>query len=157
MRASATRDLSARLEGIQRRFKHWRRSHRVRTRIPDSLWKAAIKAARMYGIHRASKVLRLDYYSLKKRLEEQTVPESQAAERTAATQRRPRTRAARLGPSFLEVAPLSLPNCGAVSPACCECTLDLEDVEGAKMHIHLKGIQPPDLAALARSLWNPAP
>ena len=32
--------------------------------------------------------------------------------------------------------------------------LELEDVEGAKMRLHFKGIEAPDLAALSRSLWG---
>ena len=39
----------------------------------------------------------------------------------------------------------------------CECTLELEDAAGAKMRVHLKGVATPDLAALSRSFWNPAP
>jgi hypothetical protein len=35
-----------------------------------------------------------------------------------------------------------------------ECILELEDVEGAKMRLHFKGIEAPDLAALSRSLWG---
>ena len=35
-----------------------------------------------------------------------------------------------------------------------ECILELEDVEGAKMRIQLKGIEPADLVALSRSLWG---
>ena len=47
-----------------------------------------------------------------------------------------------------------------VSPAsggnCC-CTLELEDEAGAKMRIQLKSATMPDLAAISRSFWNPAP
>ena len=68
MDTKRTRDLPARLEGLRRRFEHWRRTHRARSRIPDSLWAAAVKMAGMYGLHRTARALRLDYYALKKRV-----------------------------------------------------------------------------------------
>ncbi len=74
MRARPTRDLPARLEGVRRRFERWRGTHQARTRIPDRLWAAAVKVAGMYGIHRAAKALRVDYYSLKKRVEGALLP-----------------------------------------------------------------------------------
>jgi hypothetical protein len=35
-----------------------------------------------------------------------------------------------------------------------ECILELEDVGGAKMRVHLKGVEAPDLVALSRSFWG---
>ncbi len=35
-----------------------------------------------------------------------------------------------------------------------ECIVELEDPRGAKMRIHLKGAEAPDLAALSRSFWG---
>ena len=64
-----TRDLPARLEGLRRRFERWRRTRKVRSRIPEPLWAAAVKVAGTYGIHRTAKTLRVDYYSLKKRVD----------------------------------------------------------------------------------------
>jgi len=166
MSTSKTRDPSAGLEGVRRRFEHWRRSHRVRSRIPESLWAAAVKAAGRCGIHRASKALRLDYYSLKGRVEEQSRAVPDQADRTAADQRRPckpttaaRKRLpqrclARSVPAFLELAPGHFPG---VPLGHCECTLELEDADGAKMRVHLKAADTPDLAALSRSFWNPGP
>jgi hypothetical protein len=51
------------------------------------------------------------------------------------------------GATFLELAPPSWAGCG-------ECTLELEDAGGAKMRVHLKGFEAPDLAALSRSFWQ---
>ena len=44
-----------------------------------------------------------------------------------------------------------------VPPGACDCTLELEDTAGSKMRVHLKAATPPDLTALCRSFWNPAP
>jgi hypothetical protein len=50
-------------------------------------------------------------------------------------------------PRFVELGPFS-PN------SSCECLLELEAGNGAKMRIELKGIAAPDLAALSQGLWN---
>ena len=66
-------ELPRRLEGIQRRIERWRQTCEVRSRIPDSLWAAAVRMARAYGVNRTARALRLDYYGLKKRVEQQAV------------------------------------------------------------------------------------
>ena len=61
---------SARLERLRQRFERWRgRRKSVRARIPAPLWDSAVALAHVCGIHRTSKTLRLEYYSLKKRVE----------------------------------------------------------------------------------------
>jgi hypothetical protein len=144
MSDSETRDLFAGLESVQRRFERWRDAHQTRSRIPDSLWAAAARAAGRFGIHRTSRALRLDYYSLKERVERQSVAVSDPAARAVADGRFPSM------PAFLELPP-------PTSVGSCECTLELEDAAGAKLRVHLKNIATPDLAALSRSFWNPAP
>jgi len=69
-----TRDLPARLEGLRRRFERWRQTRKVRSRIPEPLWASAVKVAGTYGIHRTAKALRVDYYALKKPVEEHGPP-----------------------------------------------------------------------------------
>jgi len=129
------RDVPARLEGLRQRFERWRRTRKVRTRIPEPLWFAAVKMAAKYGIHRTAKVLRVDYYALKKRTDRASAVTAGKASARAA------------GATFLEVPPPSWPGCG-------ECTLELEDVGGAKLRVYLKGFEAPDLAALSRSFWQ---
>jgi len=151
MKTRQTRDRPAQLEGVRQRFERWRNSHRPRSRIPDPLWAAAVKMAERHGIHQTSRALRIDYYSLKKRVEEESVVSPLASPRESAT-------------TFLELSPFAnhaFASATTVSPRCptgpCECTLELEDTDGAKMRVHLKGIEAPDLAALSRSFWNPGP
>jgi hypothetical protein len=128
-------EVPTRLQAVQRRFDEWRRTHRTRSRLPESLWASAVKIADTYGIHRTAKALRLDYYSLKRRVEPKAA--AGAGEGDAAA-------------TFLE-----LPSLGRVGAG--ECTLELEDSEGAKMRIHLKGYEGPDLTALARGFWGGIP
>jgi len=71
MGARERRPLPAWLEAVQRRFERWRRTRKVRSRIPEPLWAAAVRAAGQYGIHRTAKALRVNYYGLKKRVERQ--------------------------------------------------------------------------------------
>jgi hypothetical protein len=135
MRAKRRRELPARLEGLRQRFEGWRRTRKLRGRIPEPLWAAAVKLAGRYGIHRTAKALRVDYYSLKKRVEGAPAATASMVPVGAA------------GATFLEVPPPAWPGCG-------ECTLEWEDAGGAKLRVHLKGFEAPDLAALSRGFWQ---
>ena len=126
---------SIRLEALRRRFECWRQRRTVGTRIPEPLWEAATNVARVYGVSRTASTLRVDYYSLQKRVQED------AAASSPATQE-----AAQSAPRFVE---LPLPSAGSG-----ECIVELEDGGGAKMRVHLKGVAAPDLAGLSRSFWS---
>ena len=133
-----TRDLPARLEGVRRRFERWRRTRKAA--LADS--RSAVgfggeDGRQRTGSHRTARALRVNYYALKKRVEQQAAAAADAAERRA----RPRLS------SWLLPRP----------SVACECTLELEDAGGAKMRVHLKSIAMPDLAALSRSFWNRQP
>jgi hypothetical protein len=116
-----------------------------------------VETAGKCGLHRTSRALRLDYYSLKKRVEQQSNAVADPAERATADQRRPCKHAARSVPAFLELVPPVDHGFAAAGSGPCECTLELEDAAGAKLRVHLKNIATPDLAALSRSFWNPRP
>jgi hypothetical protein len=138
MSTKTRHDLPARLEGLRRRFEDWRRTRKVRTHIPDPLWASAVKLAARYGIHRTAKVLRVDYYALKKRVE--------GAPAIIASKPPPEVARGQ----FLELPAAAWTGFG-------ECTLELEDTGGAKLRVHLKGFEAPDLAALSRSFWQNEP
>jgi hypothetical protein len=118
---------------VRRRFKQWQRTRKIGSRIPEPLWSAAVKVAEAHGIHPTAKALGIDYYSLKERLEKKSASRSRASSAN--------------GAAFVELAT-------PVQMDVPECILELEDVEGTKMRIQLKGIEAPDLAALSRSLWG---
>jgi hypothetical protein len=92
------------------------------------LWHAAVKVAAEHGLNRTAQALKLDYYSLKKRLEE-------AAASSPAR------------PLFVELPPAPV---ATVS----ECVIELEDAAGSRLRVQLKGQNAPDLLALSRSFWN---
>ena len=141
MSTKRTDDLPARLKGLRRRFERWRRTRKVRTRIPDPLWASAVKVAGRYGIHRTAKALQVDYYALKKRVEQSAA--------IAGVQQGPAVTASKMTAEaeFLELPAAAWPGSG-------ECTLELEDAVGAKLRVHLKSFAAPDLAALSRSFWQ---
>ncbi len=60
--------LSTHVDELRNRLEHWRSTRQKRTRIPEELWSAATDLARAEGIHPIARALRLDYYSLKKRV-----------------------------------------------------------------------------------------
>lgn len=132
MRTSTTRTLPSRLSKARQRFEHWRSTRKQRSRIPEDLWALAVGLAREYGLYKTVRTLRLDYYSLKKRLD---APSSDG------------TSGEKPISSFVELLPSKLSS----SP---ECIVELEDAGGAKMRIHLKGADVPDLATLSRSFWR---
>jgi len=107
------------------RFRVWRRSRQVGTRIPDHLWSLAVKLADAHGVNLTASVLRLDYYSLKKRIDS----------------------TASATPAFVELSPPPQSASG-------ECVIEFEDDKGGSMRVHLKGYDAPDLVALGRTFWN---
>jgi len=108
-----------------------------------------VKAAGQYGLAKTARALRLDYYALKKRVEaagSRRVFGGKVASRSI-SDREALSADGQAVATFLELAP---PMSGGV----CECILELEDPGGAKMRVHLKGVEAPDLAALSRSFWG---
>ncbi len=138
MNTRKTHELPARLRGVRGRFERWRKTREGRERIPDALWTAAVKVASVYGVSRAAKVLGIDYYALKERVEQKSTDEINAPEEKNED-----------GPAatFIELAPLAPTDS-------CQCTLELEKADGAKMRVHFQGQQAPDLVLLSQSFWG---
>ena len=57
------------LAQVVERFSVWRASRKAGGRIPPELWTVAVDMAKVHGLYRISKELRLDYSGLKRRLE----------------------------------------------------------------------------------------
>lgn len=127
MRKSKSPEVPACLSRLEQRFAAWRDKRTAGQRIPKALWKAAVEVATQQGVSRTASLLKLDYYTLKRRVEN----------------------ASRSGTSstFVELpaVPLSIMS---------ECVIEWEDVAGARMRVQLKGQHTPDLLALSRSFWD---
>ncbi len=122
--------IPAEIQELSRQIEQWRSSRQNRSPMPEPLWTLATNLARQSGVARVSRFLRLDYYSLKERIQPQS-PEVTAPE---------------AGPTFIELPHLAA---GPVS----ECSIELEHPRGPRMRIHVKGSLP-DLAGLARTFWG---
>ena len=122
----------AEIRNVLRHLEKWRSNRKHRTPIPELLWRSAAELAHQHGVARVSRLLRLDYYTLKERLD------------ALCREKRGRVETK---PSFVE-----LPSFAAGSVL--ECIVELEDQLGARMRIHVKGGSAPDLAALSRAFWS---
>lgn len=124
MRSRSSQSLPPRLEAGRQRFERWRGQRTGRVRIPDSLWRTAVKLAGEFSVHRTAKVLRLNYETLKSRVN--------------ATPPEPSDSPAK----FVELFP------GTVHMAR-KCVVELEDGLGARMVMHLEHADAKLLTALA--------
>jgi hypothetical protein len=120
---------SLRLQQTQRRIARWRetRTHRGAP-MPATLWAAATALARQHGLYTTARTLRLDYGSLKKRLD------------AAGTGHGP-------SPAFVELA--AAPPTG-LGP----CVIDLEAPRGRRLRIEVTGVTMADLVRLTQATWD---
>ena len=147
MRSGKTQAIPARLEAGRRRFERWRRTRKGHSRIPEALWTSAAKLAGVYGLCRTARTLGLDYNALKRRVGPTGPGDSPGGKTARAKAARRKSAAQKTATAFVELIPpqrVCLP----------ECIVELEHPRGAKMRIHLKGAEGPDLAALSRSFWG---
>ena len=57
------------IEQLQRQLDEFRNAQPHRTKLPETLWQAAVELARQHGVYSVAHPLRLDYRGLKKRLD----------------------------------------------------------------------------------------
>ncbi len=125
MASGNQREVPAELARGRDRLTAWRRTRKPRSRIPQRLWELAVKLAAQHGLHRTAQALKLDYYSLKKRIE-----------------------AAETGRDESDTAFIELPSAQASVQ---ECVIELED--GAlSLRVHLKGYNATEVATVGRSV-----
>jgi hypothetical protein len=115
---------------LQRQLDQFRRTRPGRTKLPESLWQAAVELAQEYGVYAVAHPLRLDYMRLKKQLG--GPPTRRQKKATKAT--------------FIELIP---PGRAQLE----ECVIELESSGGNKMRIQWKTTAPPDWANLLRA-WR---
>jgi hypothetical protein len=117
---------------LQRQLDQFRGTQSRRTKLPESLWQAAVELARQYGVYPVAHPLRLDYTRLKKQL--------------GGVPTRRQRRATK--PAFVElIAP------GRTTPE--EYVIEFESCGGSKMRIQWKSTAPPDWTSLLRA-WRDA-
>jgi len=110
------------------RFQAWRKLRKKGSRIPQTLWRLAVRLASSYSIHRTATALKLDYYSLKKQVEAAADwPESNS-------------------PRFVELPPpVTVGKQGL---------FELNNGAGATMRVQLVAYDVAEIEALVRSFWT---
>lgn len=134
MRTKIVSASGSQFERVQHRFDLWRKTRKRCSPIPETLWSSAVELAREHGLQRTAQTLRLNYYSLKKRF-----PLISGAPGRAQKE-----------PTFVELFPPP----GAAGHSVC--TIEMENVQGGKMKIHVQGLGGLDLAVLSDSFWKAA-
>jgi hypothetical protein len=112
---------------LQRQLDQFRSTQPKRTKLPESLWQAAVELARQHGIYPVAHPLRLDYMGLKKRLGGVPIVRRKATK-----------------PAFVEL--ITPP---AVPPE--ECVIEFESSRGGKVRIQWKSSAPLDWVSLLRA------
>jgi len=126
-RSEITPDIADLCEQVVR----WRQTRRHRERMPEPLWALAASLARQHTVARIARLARLDYYTLKERLDS---PVDSPANQEGR-------------PAFVEL-PVSL-----CAPSA-ECIIEMEHPRGGRMRIQVKGGATPDFAALSHGFWS---
>ena len=135
MSRKTLRTRTARMEQVRQRIEHWRETRARRGRMPERLWEAAVALAGEHGVYATSQGLRVNYDSLRVRVQGQ----------------RPKRRSAKgRGAAFVELDP-ALP-LGPVSPA--GPVVELTGADGQKLTLRLTGPGDLDLPGLVREFWS---
>ena len=115
---------------LQRQLDQFRSTQPGRTKLPESLWQAAVELAREHGVYSVAHPLRLDYMRLKKQLGGPPIRRQKKATKAA----------------FIELTPPGRTQFE-------ECVIELESSGGNKMRIQWKTTAPPDWTNLLRA-WR---
>jgi hypothetical protein len=114
---------------LQAQLEEFRATHPRRTKLPESLWRSAVKLARRHGVYAVAHPLRLDYTKLKKQVNGSSAPRRKKAHAR-----------------FVELM-------GAAPVRVDEYIIEFESALGPKMRIHWNASAPLDWAALLRA-WR---
>lgn len=108
--------LAAELDQVREALTAWRATPGKGQRIPDAVWRVAVRVAKRHGLNPVSRALGLDYNCLK---------------RHVAGDGRSKKRSAGLGPAFMEVR-------SEAGPEDLACVIEMEKGGGTRMRICVK-------------------
>ncbi len=133
-RGEETKEREAELKPLRQRLERWRSVHKGRRlRIPKELWEQSARAACKHGVAAVSKGLRLDYYSLKSRLDR--LPRAKKTEEKLL--------------KFVELIPPPMSKSSANA-------IELQKAGGSKLRIEFEGELTRELSRLSERLWRAA-
>jgi hypothetical protein len=122
---------------VSRRIEHWRRTRLKRSPMPEVLWEAAAAIARERGVYATARDLRINYDSLRARLEQSGSKGNKATD------------------AFVEFAPALL---GPGAPTQRSAVVvELSRADGKKLVIRLANADELDVLALAREFIDERP
>ncbi len=128
MNRNNTTPIPGPIEQLQRQLDEFRSTQPHRTKLPETLWQAAVELARQHGVHSVAHPLRLDLPGLKKRLDGVPSPRKKAAK-----------------PAFVELI--------ADHPTTmADCVIEFESSTGSKMRIQWKASTAPDWARVCSAM-----
>lgn len=134
MEIEQARDAGHNLAQVVESFSVWRASRKAGGRIPPELWSVAVDMAKVHGLYRISKELRLDYSGLKRRLEGLGGD----------------VQGGRADTRFVELVATQ-----ASRTACLrDCVIELHNGRGATMRVELNGAGLAGLAGLCSGFLN---
>jgi hypothetical protein len=117
------------LSEARRQLDLWRSQQpNKRTRLPKEFWQQAVTLAKEHGLNKTARALNVKYYSLKKHFDETSGDVSVSS---------------KLKPEFIELLP------GTVTSGGAECMIEWVDGHSATVRMHIKGVGPSELTALA--------
>lgn len=148
---------------VRQEFDAWRASGTRHRKIPDQLWEQAVVLARKHGLNLTKSALRLDYYSLKRRVEKSGGRAALASPkpmfgpaswripllRRKGTRKRLATE--KYHDDFIPL-PVSFPAQPLSSAT--EYVIEFKRVSGALLRVQWKGSHAPDLVALGEQFWS---
>jgi hypothetical protein len=129
MNRKGTAPIPEAITQLQHQLEQFRSSRPARTKLPESLWQAAVELARQHGVYAVAHPLRLDYTKLKQRL-------------CGIPNRREKP----ANPAFIELL-------GGGPGTLAECLIEFESANGSKMRVQWKSAAPPDWGGLLRA-WR---
>ena len=115
------------IEQLQRQLDEFRSTQPHRTKLPETLWQAAVELARQHGVYSVAHPLRLDYTGLKKRLDGVLDPKKKAVKS-----------------AFVELIADN-------SAMMADCVIEFESSVGSKMRIQWMASTAPDWLSLFRA------
>jgi hypothetical protein len=129
LNSKSTTPIPGAIEQLQRQLDEFRSAQPHRTKLPGTLWQAAVELARQHGVYSVAHPLRLDYTGLKKRVDGIVGSQKKTAK-----------------PAFVELI-------ADHSATMADCVIEFESSVGCKMRVHWKASTAPDWISLFRA-WR---
>jgi hypothetical protein len=123
--------IPAPIEQLRLQLDEFRSTRPHRTKLPETLWQAAVELARQHGVYSVAHPLRLDYTGLKNRLDGVPSPQKKATK-----------------PAFVELV-------SAHPATMADWVIEFESSVGSKIRVQWKASTPPDWISLFRA-WREA-